>query len=353
MGKRLEAQTGVQKAQLNNVASAKNYLSTAETALQQVNDKLNQITSKYTDSNDPLKDKASIAADIRTLAGEVDSILKNTNINGRNLLAKNDGSTLASSDVFDVSGLTFTADFASNTYLNSDALKAALHGTSATDPGVTSFDGTSYDKTTTAAGAANVNYTLAVNYADGTHEQVFYAEAWNGQTYSQEATRLKVGTDSFMSNTAITIVDDGGNQNHLHFTALNGKKITSIATTGDVDLATMLNATKQSTPSGGTAGLLDANDNNVLTSASDISAISTNVKNALGRVGNLSQTLDSRSDFLTSAIANNTATISNIFDADVAGEQLNATRGGIAGQVATAMLSQLNTAPQKLMSLFS
>ncbi|OGV88096.1 MAG: flagellar biosynthesis protein FliC, partial [Melioribacter sp. RIFOXYB12_FULL_38_5] len=125
VGKKLEAQTLTQKAQLNNIASAKNFLATAESALQQINDKLNQIKAKQVDSDDALKDTASIAKDIRTLAAEIDSILKNTNINGTQLLASTDGSTALSASTFDVGGATFSVDFASG-YLSSSTLATAI-----------------------------------------------------------------------------------------------------------------------------------------------------------------------------------------------------------------------------------
>ncbi|MBI1938132.1 MAG: flagellin [Ignavibacteriales bacterium] len=226
VGKKLEAQTLTQKSQLTNISSAKNYLSTAESALQQVNDKLNQIKAKQVDADDPLKDSAAIAKDIRVLAAEIDSILKNTNINGTQLLASTDGSTALSSASFDVSGAAFSVDFGSSSYLSTSTLATAI-------------------------GTSNLQCT-----AD--------------------------------------------------------------ATVNDYDTTT----------------------------------VATNVRSALGRIGNLSQTLDSREEYLTAAIANNTATISNIFDADAAEEQLNATKGSIMNQIATAMLSQMNSAPQQILSLF-
>ncbi len=226
VGKQIEAQTLQQKAQLNNISSAKNYLSTAESALQQITDKLNQIVGKQIDAADPLKSSASIAKDIRTLASEISSILANTNINGAQLLASTDGSTAVSSPTFNVSGASFTVDFASASYLGSSTLATA------------------------------------------------------------------VGT-------------------------------TNLQSTGDAQVI-----------------------------AFDTTTVAANVRSALGRIGNLTQTLDSRAEYLTAAIANNTATISNIFDADMAAEQLNATKGQIGGQIATAMLSQMNSAPQQLLSLF-
>lgn len=229
VGKKLEAQTLKQKAQLNNISSAKNYLSTAESALQQINDKMNQIAAKGIDASDPLKDQASIAKDIRTLANEISSILKSTDINGTQLLASTDGSTAVSAPSFDVGGIALTFDFASSDL-------------------------------------------------------------------------------------------------------------------GSVALATKL----------GTAGLTSTTDATAIAAASDaaFTTAAGKVRDALGKIGNLTQAVDSRSGFLTAAIANNTASISSIFDADMAAEQLNATKGSISGQIGTAMLSQLNSAPQSILSLF-
>jgi flagellin len=227
-GKSLQAQTMKQQSELNNISDAQNYMSTAESALSQINDKLNQIATKQVDAKDPLKDSASIAKDIRTLAGEIDSILKSTNINGVQLLASTDGATAVATTqpAFDIGGNDFNADFAS---------------------------------------AANLNVAT------------------------------------------------------LH-TAL------------------------------GTTSLTSATDSTVLTF--DTSAVQTNVASALGRLGNLQQTASSRQDYLTAAVTNNTATISNIFDADVVQQQINSSKDQIASQIATAMLSQMNSAPQNLLSLF-
>lgn len=229
VGKQLESQVLKQKAQLNNINSAKNYLSTAESALQQINDKMNQIAAKGIDASDPLKDQASIAKDIRTLANEISSILKSTNINGTQLLASTDGSTAVSAPSFDVSGVALTFDFAS--------------------------------------------------------------------------------TDL-----------------------------------GSADLATKL----------GTAGLTSVTDATAIAAAKDtaFSTAAGKIRESLGKIGNLTQAIDSRSEFLTASIANSTASISSIFDADMAEEQLNATKGSISGEIGTAMLSQLNSAPQQILSLF-
>jgi flagellin len=76
------------------------------------------------------------------------------------------------------------------------------------------------------------------------------------------------------------------------------------------------------------------------------------VNDALGKIGNYSQRLDVKDEYLTSAITNAQASVSRLFDADMAMEQLNATKAQIGGQVATSMLGQLNFAPQNVLSLF-
>ena len=86
-------------------------------------------------------------------------------------------------------------------------------------------------------------------------------------------------------------------------------------------------------------------------SSLDIDDFETAVDNSLGSIGNYVQRLDAKDDFLTSAIANSQASVSRLFDADMASEQLNATKSSIGGQAATAMLAQLNFAPQAVLQL--
>ena len=99
-----------------------------------------------------------------------------------------------------------------------------------------------------------------------------------------------------------------------------------------------------------------------LTSASNRSAftaLETNlntfestISSSLGKVGNFMQRLDAKEEFLSSAMTNSEASVSRLFDADVALEQLNATKASIGAQAATAMLAQLNMSPQQVLQLF-
>jgi flagellin len=83
-----------------------------------------------------------------------------------------------------------------------------------------------------------------------------------------------------------------------------------------------------------------------------LSTLKTAVSGALGKIGNFTQRLDIKDDTLNVAIANAQSSISRLFDADMAKEQLAATRGSILQQAGTAMLAQLNFAPQQVLQLF-
>lgn len=84
----------------------------------------------------------------------------------------------------------------------------------------------------------------------------------------------------------------------------------------------------------------------------DISGIQTAVQNALGSIGNYTQRLQVKADYLTSAITNAQATVNSLTGADMAKQQLASTQGQIAQQISTTMLSQLNQAPQSMLKLF-
>jgi len=83
-----------------------------------------------------------------------------------------------------------------------------------------------------------------------------------------------------------------------------------------------------------------------------LSNLKTAVSDALGDIGNFTQRLDIKEQTLNTAITNAESSISRLFDADMAKEQLNATRGSILSQAATSMLAQLNFAPQAVLQLF-
>ncbi len=83
-----------------------------------------------------------------------------------------------------------------------------------------------------------------------------------------------------------------------------------------------------------------------------LASLKSAVSSALGKIGNFTQRLNIKQDTLNITLANAQSSISRLFDADMAFEQLNATRGSILSQAGTAMLSQLNSSPQQVLQLF-
>jgi flagellin len=219
VGKELEGKVSLMKAAQGNIGAATNTLSTAESALTNVNDLLIQIKGKIAEANDPTKNLTALANDINALGDEIDAIFTNTKFNDTTLLS---GSSVPSGSNF-----------------------------------------------------------------------VF-------QTGETEKTTINFGT-------------------------MNTLSLASISSSG----ATSANITSLS-----------------------VSTIETAVNDALGKIGNYIQRLEVKDDYLTSAVTNATASISRLFDADMAFEQLNATKGQIGQSVATSMLAQLNFQPQSLLSLF-
>ncbi len=219
VGKDLEGKVTLMKAAQGNIGSAKNTLSTAESALTNINDLLIQIKGKVAEANDPTKNLTALANDINALGDEISAIFTNTKFNDTALLS---GSTLPSASNF-----------------------------------------------------------------------VF-------QTGETEKTTINFGT-------------------------LNTLDLSSISGSG----ATSANITSIS-----------------------VSTIQTAVQDALGKIGNYIQRLEVKDEYLTNAITNATASVSRLFDADMAMEQLKATKGQIGQQVATSMLAQLNFQPRTLLTLF-
>ena len=96
----------------------------------------------------------------------------------------------------------------------------------------------------------------------------------------------------------------------------------------------------------------DATANATAIAALDLDDFESAIDGALGAIGNYSQRLGAKQDFLTSAILNSQSAYSRLFDADMALEQLNATKAQIGSQAATSMFAQMNVAPQQVLQLF-
>lgn len=81
------------------------------------------------------------------------------------------------------------------------------------------------------------------------------------------------------------------------------------------------------------------------------SAITT-ISDTLGRLGAYSARLSFKEDILSISHVNTEAAYNRIMNADMAAEQVNATKYTVLQQTAVAMLAQANMSPQAILSLF-
>ena len=88
------------------------------------------------------------------------------------------------------------------------------------------------------------------------------------------------------------------------------------------------------------------------TALNDISSAIATVKTGITDVGSFSARLSFKEDAMTTQYTNTEAAYNRIMNANMAEEQVNSSKLQILQQTATAMLSQANTAPQFLLSLF-
>ncbi|MGE5352879.1 MAG: flagellin [Acidobacteriota bacterium] len=278
VGKSLDSKVQLMKSAQGNIGSAKNMLSTAESALQQIKDKLTQIRSYVADATDPTKDRTALADNIKSLGQEISNIMYSTKFNNTQLLS----GTSALSSV-GTGGVGTSASLGS------------LANSFTFQTGADSFD------------------RINLDFASGLASSV-------GTSISNSGFSLSVATDiatALNSFAALTNTDDATSAQLI----ANLASVTSM-TSGQADVS------------------------------STIGKFEKLVSDSLGKIGNFQQRLDVKDEYLTSAISNAQASVSRLFDADMAMEQLNATKAQIGGQVATSMLSQLNSAPQNIMQLF-
>ena len=170
--------------------------------------------------------------------------------------------------------------------------------------------------------------------------------AANGAMGNEEKDAIVAEINSLMSE-----IDDITNQTKFNGTSLLsgnyaqgfqiGDSATSILTVsfGSVSTASLL---------GVAAGSVTSSNISALSVDAGMSTINTEV----GKIGAYVNRLQTKEANITTAITNTEAAKSRILDADVAKEQIYASKLQILQQTATAQLAQANTSPQSFLSLF-
>ncbi|MDR3572549.1 MAG: flagellin [Anaerolineaceae bacterium] len=352
---------------LSNIGDAQNLLSVAEAGMSSLNDILTDMRDKAESAaSDTMgtEERAAIVTQLQADAAQIDDNATQTQWNGSNLIDGSYATTAlsfqtgdASTDTTSLSGLNNMAASGKNAN-GADSLEIA-------DKRGAILDATDAASTALFSGASTAG-TGTPSLATGTYT----VQVVEGHSAG------KIGDKS-----TVNLLDAGGNT-----VATSGAGAVDLSAAGSVDFAdglkVNLNAIDQVNGSGTTTtgsvnyiakgdyALYSKGDgsaaapagSNLLTGSSTaadfrdfmntISTKMTAVSTQLSQIGAMEDRLSYKSDQVTSAQTNVQGAYNRIMNADMASEQVAASKYQILQQTATAMLSQANSAPQFLLKLF-
>ena len=329
------------KTALDNIGDAKNLLSVAESGLTKISDILVQMRSKaQAAGSDTLgvEEREAIRKQLKAYGLQIDDIVDQTKWNGQKLL---DGLK-----AFNENKLTFQT------------------GADSTD--VTELSGLS-DLTTTSLGIMTTattstvvtGSTLDLGKILASDTAVTGSGATSATNSGDYAIQLQIG-----DSTITATLTFGGSTVATHEVALGAAGTTTSVTVGGFSLVV-----KAADTTAALAGTYNINfefvksgdkyinlDN---TKSADFraymakaEAAMNTVNNQISMVGALMGRLTFKEDQVSVAQVNVEASYNRIMNADMAFEQLEATKLSILQQTAITMLAQANVAPQAVLSLF-
>jgi flagellin len=365
---KMQARSEGLKVALGNIGDAKNLLAVAEAGLGRINDILVQMRNKAeAGASDTMgvKEREALMSQMKAYATQIDDIVAQTKWTSSS--ASLIGGAYLSNNLTFQTG----ADSGDVTYLS--GLKDMRASGGANSLNLT---------TTTNTNAAASNFlgvisdsSVSVNRANGLGELstgTYLVKVTQGGTNGDASiVQLFSGSDASMSNpltiaanpagtgvTATSVqVDLDGQAQTVDFG--NGLSVQIAADSGAATRTGSVSYTKS------TAGVqlrlangssLDASS---ATAASDFAGYMSlieskldDVSSQLSMIGALTGRLTFKEDQVSNAQINTEAAYNRIMNANMAEEQVNASKYQILQQTATAMLAQANAAPQFLLSLF-
>ena len=337
---------------LSNIADARNMLSVAEGGLNKINDILVLMQTKATQAaNDTLgaSERAAIAQELQDLAAEIDAIVQETQFNGIKFLdgtvAGVNGALVfqtgseaseATSFFFDLTN----SDFASNT------LSVQVGSQLAAVSVVEETDDILDDATPVATAAVTSELTEL-----------------SGGRYTVEV--QKTGTDYVVTlrdykGNPVTVDADGNPATQGTGTSISVSSPTfplnldfgvGFAVTLK-DISALPDGTYTAVVEYNRSGHSVADNPSASAFLQDVQKAVDRVATALQKVGSMIARLGIKEENVTTAKINVEAAFNRIMNADMAQEQLEATKYQILQQTAMAMLAQANVAPQGILSLF-
>lgn len=337
---------------LDNIGSAKNLMTVAEGHLNNVKDILTEMKSKAQQAAN-----GTIGTDERNaILSELQEF--NNQIDAEVAQAKWAGVDILSSDkTFQIGVGTATADvltvnIAGSVFSGSETFDSAGLGVEASS-------------TINATVTSSVLATLGVDTAAVATTAAFdHATGLAAGHYNIEASYTTSGTVNIQvfdsAGSAVTLDADGDSSTDATATTLT--IATAAGDLGAIDLGVgiTLDLGTIATDAGGSILVsADYSKDNTVGSTTEAQSFMDSIDTAIDEVteglsyiGAMVNRMSYQEDSLSVAKANTEAAHSRIVDADMAWEQLEATKLQILQQTATSMLSQANMAPQSVLALF-
>ncbi len=174
-------------------------------------------------------------------------------------------------------------------------------------------------------------------------------EAGNAGLGSDELQAIVTQVNDYMNEIGQTISQTKFNGQALIDTTFTGKSFQVGADSGDTLAVSISTAVDSSA-----LGLSTLNTTNIGVGAtlSSVDAAINTVSQVLQYVGSLESRLSFKEQVLNTSVTNVESATSAIMDADLAKEQVNATKLQILQQTAMAQLAQANTTPSGILKLF-
>jgi len=351
---------------ISNISDATNMLTVAEGHLNNINDILALMKSKASQAaSDSLgtTERAAILEELEQLNSQLDLETAQAQWSGSNVLGVDGG---ANSDITFQIGASTT----SNDELTFNVAESVWSNAT-----TTTFDSTGLNvvASSTSVDSASTS-TLSTDYSAGSigttgSTSTGLTELGSGYYTLEVSSATASGPSTGTMTVTLTLRDSNGDAVRVSNNGVSGTD-TSLSTTvtgtsaGTIDLGVGIQLTSLagiSTGAGESAiyGVTYTRGGNTVGSQSQAQSFMQqvddamdSVADALGYIGAMQNRLDYQETSLTVAKTNTEAARSRIMDADMAYEQLEATKLQILQQTAVAMLGQANAAPQAVLGLF-
>jgi len=350
---------------LDNIGSAKNLMTVAEGHLSNIKDILTEMKSKAQQAaNDTLgtEERAAILAELQQYNEQINAEVAQAKWSGADILGTDKtfqiGVGTASSDelTFNVAKNVWSGG---STTFDSAGLNVTASSSATRAVATTSYGGDNITVGTGAMAASATIQSLATELENG-HYTIEITSTAGGS-----AADTVVNFQLRDSNGDLVTIDADGNAGAGSVgttlsTGVDGSSTNDPALV-DLGVGVTVDLSSVSTGTDGTATIhFDytgaGNSVSTMQTAQDfmdqVDTAINNVTDGLSYIGSMINRLSFQEESLTVAQTNTEAAYSRIVDADMASEQLESTKLLILQQTATAMLSQANTAPQSILSLF-